>query len=180
MSSTSRHISTKHQLQVLCNKKFRQVCALRTAYSLAQWLNFHTLNLQYAKCPTQPAYYWCFPDDRVTSSCIFLQRAEDVNENLKTHLKTGTSSGHMVLNDLQWFILVTFKSIISKNEVHELGESRHPVNVLWTVYTHHEWEHSSVSKQKRKVTTDGFSECLHRQTSDQVLQTPRWTGGVTR
>jgi len=61
-----------------------------------------------------------------------------VNENLKTHLKTGTSSGHMVLNDLQWFILVTFKSIISKNEVHELGESRHPVNVLWTVYTHHE------------------------------------------
>ena len=35
---------------------FRHACALRTAYSLAQWLNFCTLSLQYAKCPSQPAY----------------------------------------------------------------------------------------------------------------------------
>ena len=32
-----------------CHNKFRHVCALRTAYSLAQWLNFYTLILQYAK-----------------------------------------------------------------------------------------------------------------------------------
>jgi len=37
--------------------KFIHVCALRTAYSFAQWLNFHILNLQYANCPTQPAYH---------------------------------------------------------------------------------------------------------------------------
>jgi len=37
--------------------KVRHVCALRTAYSLAQWLNLHILNLLYAKCPTQPAYH---------------------------------------------------------------------------------------------------------------------------
>jgi len=39
-----------------CHNMFKHVCALRTAYSLAQWLNFHILNLQYAKCPTQTAY----------------------------------------------------------------------------------------------------------------------------
>ena len=40
-----------------CHNKLRHVCALRTAYSLAQWLNFYTLSLQYAKCPTQPAFH---------------------------------------------------------------------------------------------------------------------------
>jgi len=40
-----------------CHNMSRHVCALRTAYSLAQWLNFHILSLQYAKCPTQPAYH---------------------------------------------------------------------------------------------------------------------------
>ena len=50
---------------------------LRTAYSLAQWLNFYILSLKYAKCPTQLAYHWCFPDDGVASSYILLQRARD-------------------------------------------------------------------------------------------------------
>ena len=57
--------------------KFRHVCALRTACSLAQWLNFHILNLHYAKCSTQPACHWCFPDYKVTSSYIYFQLAGD-------------------------------------------------------------------------------------------------------
>jgi len=48
-----------------------------------------------------------------------------LNENIKPQVKTGTSSCHVVLNDLQWFILVTFKSNISKNEVHDLDDPRH-------------------------------------------------------
>jgi hypothetical protein len=52
-----------------------------------------------------------------------------LNENLKLRVKIGTSSGHVVLNDLQWFILVTFKTNISKNEVHELGDSRHTLSM---------------------------------------------------
>jgi hypothetical protein len=60
-----------------CHNMFRHVCALRTAYLLAQWLNFHILNLQYAKCLTQSAYHYCFPDDSVTSLYILLQRARD-------------------------------------------------------------------------------------------------------
>jgi len=37
--------------------KSKHVGALRTAYSLAQWLNLYTLNVQYAKCPPQPAFH---------------------------------------------------------------------------------------------------------------------------
>jgi hypothetical protein len=45
------------------------------------------------------------------------------NDDLKPRLKIGTSSGHAVLNEIQWFILVTFKSDIPKNEVRVLGDS---------------------------------------------------------
>jgi hypothetical protein len=68
------------------------------------------------------------------------------NDDLKPHLTIGSSSGHAVLNETQWFILVTFKSDIPKNKVHKLGDSQHPVSLLWTIYTHYECEHSSVSK----------------------------------
>ena len=37
-----------------------------------------------------------------------------LNEDLKPRVKTGNSSGHVVLNEMQWFILVTFKSNICK------------------------------------------------------------------
>jgi hypothetical protein len=50
-----------------CNKNFKHVFALGTAYSLAQWLNFYILSLLYAYCPTQPAYHWGSPDDGVCS-----------------------------------------------------------------------------------------------------------------
>jgi hypothetical protein len=32
-------------------------CALRTVYSLAQWLKYYILSLQYAKCPPEPGYH---------------------------------------------------------------------------------------------------------------------------
>jgi len=60
------------------------------------------------------------------------------NDDLKPRLKIGTFSGHAVLNEIQWFILVTFESDIPKNEVHELGDSQsvlYTVSVLWTIYT---------------------------------------------
>ena len=40
-----------------CHDKSKDTCALRAAYSLAQWLNFHILSLQYAKCPPQPVFH---------------------------------------------------------------------------------------------------------------------------
>jgi len=38
-------------------RKSKHVCALRTAYTLAQGLNFHILTLQFAKCPPQPVFH---------------------------------------------------------------------------------------------------------------------------
>jgi hypothetical protein len=40
-----------------CHNKSKYVCAFRTAYSLAQWLNYYILNLQNAKYPAQPAFH---------------------------------------------------------------------------------------------------------------------------
>jgi hypothetical protein len=37
-----------------CHNKSRYDCALRSAYSLSQWLDFNMLSRQYAKCPSQP------------------------------------------------------------------------------------------------------------------------------
>ena len=39
-----------------CHNKSKLVCALRTAYSIAQWLNYYTLSVQYTKCPPQAAF----------------------------------------------------------------------------------------------------------------------------
>ena len=44
------------------------------------------------------------------------------DDNLKPEVKIGTPSGHAVLNEMQWFILVTFKSDMAKNEVYEIGD----------------------------------------------------------
>jgi len=51
------------------------------------------------------------------------------DDNLKPEVKIGTSSGHAMLNEMQWFILVTFKSDIPKSEVHELGDPHHTLSV---------------------------------------------------
>jgi len=98
MPSTPRHKSTRHQLHV-CISHVQTCLALPTAYSLVQWLNFYILSLRYAKCPTQPAYHRCFPDDGVASTYIFLQRSRDKVRlllpewGLKPQVKTENSSG---------------------------------------------------------------------------------------
>ena len=51
------------------------------------------------------------------------------DDNLKPVVKIGTPSGHAMLNKLQWFILLTFKSDMPKNEVHELGDPHHTLSV---------------------------------------------------
>jgi hypothetical protein len=88
-----------------------------------------------------------------------------LNENLKPHVKIGTSSGHVVLNDLQWFILVIFKSNISKNKVHELGDSRHTLPVYCGRYIRITSENTQVylSKKDWSHLMDLASPCIDRQ-----------------
>ena len=52
-----------------------------------------------------------------------------LNEDLKPQVKIGTSSDHVVLKEMKWSILVTFKSNIAKNEVLELGDPRHTLSI---------------------------------------------------
>ena len=43
-------------------------------------------------------------------------------------MKIASSSLCVVLNQIQWFILVTFKSHLPKDEVYELGDLRHSLS----------------------------------------------------
>ena len=54
-----------------CHKS-KHVCALRSAYSVAQWLHFYTISLKYVSCPSQPAYHWCFPDVGLDVTAAYL------------------------------------------------------------------------------------------------------------
>jgi len=72
------------------------------------------------------------------------------NEDLKPHAKIGTSSGHAVVNEIQWFILVTFKCDIPKNGVHELGDSQHTQSVYCGRYIPITSEKTQVYLSKKK------------------------------
>jgi len=151
-----------------CHKKSRHVCVLRMAYSLSQWLNLYILSLQFANCPNQPAYHWCFPDGGFKSSYILLQRARDKGLHLPEWRPqtTGEDWNFSWSCDIQWTTVIHSADIQEKYMQEWIARTRfpasYPVSLLWTVYTHHESEHSIVSKQKRLVTSNGFTECLHR------------------
>jgi len=67
-----------------------------------------------------------------------------------------------VLNDIQWFILVTFKSNISKNEVHELGDPHHNLSMYWGRQVRITSENSQVylSKNNWSQLMDLASACV--------------------
>ena len=77
-----------------------------------------------------------------------------LNVGLKPQVRAGTSSGHMVLNDVDWFILVTLKSNIPKNEVHEIGDPRHTLSMYCGRYIGITSENTQVYLSKKLVTTD--------------------------
>ena len=56
------------------------------------------------------------------------------DDTLKPEVKIGTPSGHAVLNEVQWYFLVTFKINIPKNEVHELGDKQHTQSMYCGMY----------------------------------------------
>jgi len=125
-----------------CHSKSKHICALRTAYTLTQWLNFHILTLQYAKCSPQAVLFNVFQ----MTAWGLLRRTYYLNEqqtkfvsiylnddNLKPEVKIGTPC-HAVLNELQLFILVTLKSDMPKSEVHELGDPHRTLSVYCGLY----------------------------------------------
>ena len=87
------------------------------------------------------------------------------NGDLKPQVKIGTSSGHAVLNEIQWFILVTFKGDIPKNEVHELGDSQHTLSVYCGRYIRITSENTQVylSKKDWSQLMELASGCVERE-----------------
>jgi len=86
-------------------------------------------------------------------------------DNLKTEVKIETPSGHTVLNELQWFILVTFKSDMPKNEVHELGDTHHNMSVNCGRYIRITSDNTQVllSKKVWSQLLDLASACIDRE-----------------
>jgi len=50
-------------------------------------------------------------------------------DNLKTEVNFWTPSCHAVLNEMQWFTLVTLEGDMPKNGVQELGDTKHTLSV---------------------------------------------------
>jgi hypothetical protein len=88
-----------------------------------------------------------------------------LNDNLRPQVKIATSSGHAVLNDTQWFILVIFKSEIPKNEVHELGDSQHTLCMHCGRYIRITSENTQVylSKKDWSQLMELARACIRRQ-----------------
>jgi hypothetical protein len=80
-----------------------------------------------------------------------------LNDDFKPQVKIGTSSGHAVLKDTQWFILVTFKGDIPKSVVHELGGSRHTLSVYCGRYIRITSEKTQVYLSKKKIGHNSWS-----------------------
>jgi len=70
----------------------------------------------------RPTYY--LNEQQTKNVSIYIN-----DDNLKPEMKFGAPSGHAVLNEMLWFILVTFKSDIPKNKVHEIGYPHHTLSV---------------------------------------------------
>ena len=114
-------------------------------------LNLHIIDVFQMKMLIRRTFF--FNEQETKYISIYLK------EDLKSYVKFRTSSGHVVLNDLQWFILVTFKSNRSKNLVTHVIRCQCTVDGVYV---------SRVRKvkfiwAKCLVTTDGFSEFCRTQ-----------------
>jgi len=86
------------------------------------------------------------------------------DDNLKKEIMYGTPSGHAGLNEMQWFILVTFKSDIYSNDMHELGDPQHTLSVFCGRYIDLTNEKTPVhlSKKVWSQLIDFSSACVER------------------
>jgi len=67
----------------------------------------------------------------VTSNYLLPQRATNAvvsiylnDDNFKPEVKIGTPSGYTLINEMQWIILTTINSDVTKIQLHELGDTQ--------------------------------------------------------
>ena len=68
-------------------------------------------------------------------------------------------------NEVQWYILMTFKSNIPKNELHELGDNHHTLSMYCGRYIRMTSENTQVhlKKQDWSQLMDLASACIDRE-----------------
>jgi len=93
------------------------------------------------------------------------------DDNLKPEVNIATPCAHAVLNEMQWFILVTFESDIPHKKENELGDPQHTLSVFRGRYILITSENTQVHLSKKILSQLGKS--LHYQRSDQIRQTTR-------
>ena len=115
----------------------KHVCELRSAYSIVQWLQFYSINLQYVSCCLRlhiiDVFEMCAWTLLQRTYCLNEKEKKKVfvylDDNLRPQLKFEFPLGRALLNDTQWFILVTLKNIIPKGKLHDLGDSHHTLSM---------------------------------------------------
>ena len=123
----------------VCHKS-KYACALQSLYSITQWPHFHIFSPQFKIARFN------LHDINVFQMWTWLERIYFLNkqrtkyvsifhdEILHPHVKIASSSHSVVLNQIQWFILVKLKSHIPKSKVHELGGLCHTLSMHYGRY----------------------------------------------
>jgi len=157
-----------------CHNKSKHICVLRTAYKLAQWLTFTFLlyNKQNAFINRYFINVFQMTVWGLIRRTYYLNKQQRkyvsiyLNDgNLKPEVKIRPPFGPAVLNDMQWFILVTFRGDIPNNEVHELGDLQHILSVYCGRYIRITSEniHVVLSKKVWSQLLDLASACTDRE-----------------
>ena len=105
----------------------------------------------------------------VTSTYLQSQRERNkvslyLDDNLRPQVKIEAPSGRAILNDIQWFILVTFKGNIPKGKVHELVDSSHTLSIHCGQYVRITTKKIQVlSKKDWAYLIELASACINKQ-----------------
>ena len=88
-----------------------------------------------------------------------------LDDNLRPQVIIEAPSGRVLLNNIQWFILVNFKDNILKGKVHELGDSSHTLSINCGRYVRITSETIQVLLSKRDwaYLTELASVCINKQ-----------------
>ena len=88
-----------------------------------------------------------------------------LDENLTSQVKNVSSSRTVVLNKIQWFILVTFKDHIPQDVKHELGDSCHTLDLHCRICIHitSDDNHVLFNKSQGAYLMELACSCIYRQ-----------------
>ena len=112
-------------MPVHCRRPIQNLngCSSTFSVSSIQGVRFNLRVINIFRMWTLLEHVYFLNKQRTKYVSIFL------DETLKPQVKIARSFRSVMLNKIQWSILVTFKSHIPKSEVYELGDPRHTLSL---------------------------------------------------